>query len=1100
MSVTSSDHFLDKLTWQQVSLVLGLFDLLHFMLENLSRPIVQEWLTKIGVIYRGLLRKLEKLHLVVDVPKITNEMMGDQAVQLRKMALKAISDFGAATPFRERDDLIEALDFHHLLSEYGSFMTSDKEMKMKILACCDNSNEMKLLLESTKNKNNGENLTLLPLVGVINRKEELEIANLIFSESEKAKLLEKSQNWHWLDLESNISLYKMATQPKSVLAVETLSKLFSRWSRSQLNFEMIPWMRNLKSLDLTCDIPLLTFNVALLSPSSQVSLRHVACWKRIVDQFKNMSWQNLQSVEHNSDVGSQMEHQLLNVIMARFFTSLGVSSGNSWQNSIILSKLMEKCNNVQEIFNMFQEKMQSDDSGWKYLISGALMLVIFGSYLDSDPADVAATRLAAVEIEISNMKSEMKAFNSMYLNATGNECSGISNIHRRVDILDDKIEKCESKVEKLQKNLACRPKDLNFDEIKHFLKQVTSDLLSHEKLVRLSDQESSEQISETMKKSLEIACDKMKKFTTCFPDLLVPLNLALEMVNFGFVKLEKMNRNLKLTKSEDVLEKTCRIMMETPRRFDSVKMIRLIEQIGNSFRKSDRQFGVSLLTCFLHYLSEIPNGCQFKQVEETFACCFMKLLQIWQIVAAERRQRDIEREATYKYKIKTHCDDPVTDEEKDEADVRKLFPDYDKEFNDDENDDDDQDDDEKMEGAEGEHGSKQKNENENDLIDCSMVFQMFNTFLNFDTLATSSSDRLFESLFSLFFNREISLNKLNLEESSVLIRSTLYAHRKSLQSLGQQQMKDNLSDFYFGQSDNFLAPVADQLNTLLAKIDRFLAEWPEHPQLVSLRKIVDQVLDLPAGSTPPAKILAGLERVYEESQVWEQSAGKMNTLHPELGYIITIILDGRKRQLDSWQGLLDGVLDDSNQQACSNFMKFSEVVLEQVFNEFEVDEQFRQFCVAFLETSRIGEFKNRLQICRILSKVPTMFKKTEKSLQIQTILSNLACFYEQFEPVVTSYIAEQRKPIEKELKEFVKISRWNDANFWRVKTSVHNAHKKLARARRLFAEILVTPISTILTADRLLPKFDAKKKSTSNFELSCLEIPPIESVKKLVFF
>lgn len=47
-------------------------------------------------------------------------------------------------------------------------------------------------------------------------------------------------------------------------------------------------------------------------------------------------------------------------------------------------------------------------------------------------------------------------------------------------------------------------------------------------------------------------------------------------------------------------------------------------------------------------------------------------------------------------------------------------------------------------------------------------------------------------------------------------------------------------------------------------------------------------------------------------------------------------------------------------------------------------------------------------------------------------------------------IKEIRKPIEKELKDFVKIAKWNDINYWSVKETVEKTHRTLHKFMRKF--------------------------------------------------
>ena len=49
------------------------------------------------------------------------------------------------------------------------------------------------------------------------------------------------------------------------------------------------------------------------------------------------------------------------------------------------------------------------------------------------------------------------------------------------------------------------------------------------------------------------------------------------------------------------------------------------------------------------------------------------------------------------------------------------------------------------------------------------------------------------------------------------------------------------------------------------------------------------------------------------------------------------------------------------------------------------------------------------------------------------------------------------------LQGFVKIARWNDINYWAVKTTVEKAHKTLHKLTKKYEELLLEPVRPVLT-------------------------------------
>lgn len=66
------------------------------------------------------------------------------------------------------------------------------------------------------------------------------------------------------------------------------------------------------------------------------------------------------------------------------------------------------------------------------------------------------------------------------------------------------------------------------------------------------------------------------------------------------------------------------------------------------------------------------------------------------------------------------------------------------------------------------------------------------------------------------------------------------------------------------------------------------------------------------------------------------------------------------------------------------------------------------------------------------------------------MLWNLHAYYSQFRPDCEKRIKELRKPIEKNLKDFVKINEWHDINYWSIKESIDKARRVLMKNIRKF--------------------------------------------------
>lgn len=79
------------------------------------------------------------------------------------------------------------------------------------------------------------------------------------------------------------------------------------------------------------------------------------------------------------------------------------------------------------------------------------------------------------------------------------------------------------------------------------------------------------------------------------------------------------------------------------------------------------------------------------------------------------------------------------------------------------------------------------------------------------------------------------------------------------------------------------------------------------------------------------------------------------------------------------------------------------------------------------------------------------------------MLWNIHQYFSQFLPNVNAKIKELKAPIEKKLKDYVKIVRWKDISYWAVKETLQKTHRTLHKHMREFERCLSQPVTPYLT-------------------------------------
>lgn len=310
---------------------------------------------------------------------------------------------------------------------------------------------------------------------------------------------------------------------------------------------------------------------------------------------------------------------------------------------------------------------------------------------------------------------------------------------------------------------------------------------------------------------------------------------------------------------------------------------------------------------------------------------------------------------------------------------------------------------------------------------------------------------------------------------SQLLLSTLLQNTVSGSggSAGLILQNDGPYDFYREPNMSQARLCLPALEQLSKAVRQRLNDWPEHPALVQIIMVIERILAFSL-SSPLAKFLNGLEILLSKAQDWESNASRAVSLRNELEVVTQLIIQWRKLELNCWSSSLDNALkrhaENSTKHWLSIYQLIEKYLQEQKTNSRHVDDGVENLSLssvssslqAFIEGSTLGEFSVRLSMllgfhCHVL-----LAPKQEGSDSLYSLLWNLYKYYSQFSLSIQTKINHLRSPIEKELKDFVKISKWNDVSFWSIKHSVEKTHRTLFKFVKKFEAALKEPCAPCL--------------------------------------
>ncbi|XP_075233650.1 midasin [Lycorma delicatula] len=290
----------------------------------------------------------------------------------------------------------------------------------------------------------------------------------------------------------------------------------------------------------------------------------------------------------------------------------------------------------------------------------------------------------------------------------------------------------------------------------------------------------------------------------------------------------------------------------------------------------------------------------------------------------------------------------------------------------------------------------------------------------------------------------------------------------------EEPIKGKHYDFYNDPHVSEAKQSISLLNKLTERVEELRSEWPDHPTLNQIMVIVNRVMDFEATS-PLSRFLTGLELLMSKMREWEENAHSGVSLASHMTAFTQKVIAWRKLELTCWKGcllatrnrlkgevskwwfylysLVAGFLRSKSGDHSSSSSNVTEVVTE---NDLIIALQ------KFMEKSTLVQFTSRLQL--LLNFHCHAANLTASGhYELTNIFWNLFQYYKQFKDVIEHHIQELSVNVEKKLKDFVKIARWNEIGYWSVKENVDRNYRTLHKYIKEYEIILNEPAINAMT-------------------------------------
>jgi midasin len=224
------------------------------------------------------------------------------------------------------------------------------------------------------------------------------------------------------------------------------------------------------------------------------------------------------------------------------------------------------------------------------------------------------------------------------------------------------------------------------------------------------------------------------------------------------------------------------------------------------------------------------------------------------------------------------------------------------------------------------------------------------------------------------------------------------------------------------------------------------------------------------------------------------------SLSSQLAHISGLAVRWRRLELASWRGLLNRTAARISEGAHAGWFHLYRVLSDGTVGPAELATVVEQF----VQGSPLGEFAERLKLLQSFeAQLASMSAEPGSNVgKLAAVLHNIRGYYSQFAPGVRAAISSGLTELEKQLKDFVALAKWEDRGYYALKVSNEKAQRQLHRLTRRTAEVLRHPLTANLAAaagvmgfgDLALPGLETPEP---HFPLQPQAMPTLELLEAL---
>ncbi|XP_055690608.1 midasin [Lutzomyia longipalpis] len=735
-----------------------------------------------------------------------------------------------------------------------------------------------------------------------------------------------------------------------------------------------------------------------------------------------------------------------------------------------------------------------------YSLIGAIELNLLCHLPLLDPVEKHRLKRNYLEEDMKHLQGLSAAYQSM-----GIVCKYALLGHELVEIFQKKLASLEDFQKKLAKRLALRPEVCVYSElsrnIKHFLhscchpkdlhslltQAVAVDARKDAKLCN----EIAKKFESWMKNSENFQFHILPQYSTHYRDFVEPIDYAVTLLKYGMsgiVDHLKEASNLAAKLPEKIATDQFSQVLESLIEFPDVRVPSEIQNIQTIVLKillGDLPNGQELFLQLMKVkINETTNDVLIrKEVSENLMMKYNKILKVfarmWKKQEDEKKKRQIEEESLYvtNRKCETEDEDAIMQEE-----IEMNFPTtVSEDFGDLLQND-------TLEQIHKKNKSSAATKKDvftaedvkivaESFVKIMDLTESFRGDLTIDYLESYAVKvKVFQNLLKHFGN---CLNS-RIDDASYLGMGILVNVSRKNYDLSGSLEKGKEFNFYKDANVGEILPCLDVLNAIEVRTENELKQWPDHAALQDIITIVNRLKSFPVTSTI-VRFSTGFQLLGKRLDEWNSVAHRSNNMLDLKVRTTEFIQRWTKLELQYWRECLTHAFERVKSNGYKYWFFIFNLIHEymqsgrssQTLDTFDgasdgievVD--IMKTLNQFMETSNFAEFSLRLALLKAFEKFLMQIPGNDERKQtLIAVIFNIHLYFSQFLPAIEDYVKTKRQPIEKELKERVKIASYTpDLSYISMKNNIKEMHRKVQKCMKQFEGVLREKITPLLTGE-----------------------------------